>query len=40
VGPQQRLEVDFVADGRGAALFHCTRQLHSDFGLRARVDYT
>ena len=40
VGPQQRLEVDFVADGRGPALLHCTRQLHSDFGLRARVDYT
>jgi FtsP/CotA-like multicopper oxidase with cupredoxin domain len=40
VGPQQRLEVDFVADGRGSALLHCTRQLHSDFGLRARVDYT
>jgi FtsP/CotA-like multicopper oxidase with cupredoxin domain len=39
-GPQQRLEVDFVADGRGPALLHCTRQLHSDFGLRARVDYT
>jgi FtsP/CotA-like multicopper oxidase with cupredoxin domain len=40
VGPQQRLEVDFEADGRGPALLHCTRQLHSDFGLRARVDYT
>jgi len=40
VGPQQRLDVDFVADGRGPALLHCTRQLHSDFGLRARVDYT
>jgi FtsP/CotA-like multicopper oxidase with cupredoxin domain len=40
VGPQQRVEVDFEADGRGSALLHCTRQLHSDFGLRARVDYT
>lgn len=40
VGPHQRVEVDFVADGRGPALLHCTRQLHSDFGLRARVDYT
>ena len=40
VGPQQRLEVDFVADGRGPALLHCTRQLHSDFGLRTRVDYS
>ncbi|HEY2403937.1 MAG TPA: multicopper oxidase domain-containing protein [Steroidobacteraceae bacterium] len=40
VGPHQRVEVDFEADGRGPALLHCTRQLHSDFGLRARVDYT
>jgi FtsP/CotA-like multicopper oxidase with cupredoxin domain len=40
VGPHQRVEVDFETDGRGPALFHCTRQLHSDFGLRARVDYT
>jgi FtsP/CotA-like multicopper oxidase with cupredoxin domain len=40
VGPHERVEVDFVADGRGPALLHCTRQLHSDFGLRARVDYT
>jgi FtsP/CotA-like multicopper oxidase with cupredoxin domain len=39
VGPHQRVEVDFEADGRGPALLHCTRQLHSDFGLRARVDY-
>lgn len=40
VGPHQRLEVDFEADGQGPALLHCTRQLQSDFGLRARVDYT
>jgi FtsP/CotA-like multicopper oxidase with cupredoxin domain len=40
VGPHQRVEVDFEADGRGPALLHCTRQLHSDFGLRAHVDYT
>jgi FtsP/CotA-like multicopper oxidase with cupredoxin domain len=40
VGPHQRVEVDFEADGRGPALLHCTRQLHSDFGLRTRVDYT
>lgn len=40
VGPHQRVEVDFEADGRGPALLHCTRQLHSDFGLRARIDYT
>ena len=40
VGPHQRVEVDFEADGRGTALLYCTRQLHSDFGLRARVDYT
>jgi FtsP/CotA-like multicopper oxidase with cupredoxin domain len=40
VGPQQRLEVDFRADGRGTALLHCTRQLQSDFGLRALINYT
>jgi FtsP/CotA-like multicopper oxidase with cupredoxin domain len=40
VGPQQRLEVDFRADERGPALFHSTRQLQSDFGLRGRLDYT
>jgi FtsP/CotA-like multicopper oxidase with cupredoxin domain len=40
VGPHQRLEVDFRADGRGSALLHCTRQLHSDFGLRALINYT
>ncbi len=40
VGPRERVEVDFTADGRGPALLHCTRQLHSDFGLRARVDCT
>lgn len=40
VGPQQRLEVDFTADGSRSALLRCTRQLHSDFGLRAQVYYT
>jgi FtsP/CotA-like multicopper oxidase with cupredoxin domain len=39
VGPRQRMEVDFVADNRGPALFYCTRQLHRDFGLMALVDY-
>ena len=38
VGPQQRAEVDFRADGRGPALLHCTRQLQSDFGLRALIN--
>jgi FtsP/CotA-like multicopper oxidase with cupredoxin domain len=40
IGAQQRAEVDFLADGRGPALLHCTRQLHADFGLRALLDYT
>jgi FtsP/CotA-like multicopper oxidase with cupredoxin domain len=38
VGPRQQLEVDFVADNRGPALFYCTRQLHRDFGLMALID--
>jgi FtsP/CotA-like multicopper oxidase with cupredoxin domain len=40
VGARQQLEVDFVADSPGPALLHCTRQLHSDFGLVALIDYT
>jgi FtsP/CotA-like multicopper oxidase with cupredoxin domain len=40
VGPHQQVEVDFVADNPGPALFYCTRQLHRDFGLMALVDYT
>jgi len=40
VGPQQRVEVDFQADGRACALLHSTRQLQSDFGLRTLIDYT
>jgi FtsP/CotA-like multicopper oxidase with cupredoxin domain len=40
LGPRQQLEVDFVADNRGPALFYCTRQLHRDFGLMALIDYT
>lgn len=40
IGAQQRVEVDFLAEGRGPASFHCTRQLHADFGLRALFDYT
>jgi FtsP/CotA-like multicopper oxidase with cupredoxin domain len=40
IGARQRLEVDFVADSPGAALLRCTRQLHSDFGLVALIDYT
>jgi FtsP/CotA-like multicopper oxidase with cupredoxin domain len=40
IGPQQRVEVDFLAKGGGPALLHCTRQLHADFGLRALLDYT
>jgi FtsP/CotA-like multicopper oxidase with cupredoxin domain len=37
VGPQQRVEVDFVADFRGPALLHSTRQWHRDFGLMALI---
>jgi len=40
VGPQQRVEVDFRADGRGPALLHSTRQLQSDFGLMTVIEYT
>jgi FtsP/CotA-like multicopper oxidase with cupredoxin domain len=40
IGARQQLEVDFVADSPGAALLQCTRQLHSDFGLVALIDYT
>ncbi|MBS0422418.1 MAG: multicopper oxidase domain-containing protein [Proteobacteria bacterium] len=40
VGPQQRLEVDFRTAGGAAALLHCTRQLQSDFGLRALIEST
>jgi FtsP/CotA-like multicopper oxidase with cupredoxin domain len=40
VGARQTSEVDFVADSPGPALLRCTRQLHSDFGLVALIDYT
>ena len=40
IGAQQRVEVDFLAEGRGPAAFHSTKQLHADFGLRALFDYT
>jgi FtsP/CotA-like multicopper oxidase with cupredoxin domain len=40
LGPRQHLEVDFVADNEGPALFYCTRQLHRDFGLMALIEYT
>jgi FtsP/CotA-like multicopper oxidase with cupredoxin domain len=40
VGPHQQLEVDFVADSGGPALFYCTRQLHRDFGLMALIELT
>ena len=40
VGPQQRVEVDFQAQGCGPVLFHSTRQLQADFGLRGLIDYT
>src|SRR3981189_472293 len=40
VGPHQQLEIDFVADSGGPALFYCTRQLHRDFGLMALIELT
>jgi FtsP/CotA-like multicopper oxidase with cupredoxin domain len=40
IGPRRQVEVDFAADNPGPALFRCTRRLHGDFGLMARVDYT
>ena len=40
VGPRQQVEVDFVADNEGPALFYCTRQMHRDFGLMALIEYT
>jgi FtsP/CotA-like multicopper oxidase with cupredoxin domain len=40
IGARRQVEVDFVADGHGPALLHCTRQLHSDFGLVALLDHT
>ena len=39
VGAHQQIEVDFVADNRGPALLHCTRQLHRDFGLMGVIEY-
>ena len=39
IGAQRQVEVDFVADSRGPALLHSTRQFQSDFGLVALVDY-
>lgn len=40
IGARQTAEVDFVADSPGPALLRSTRQLHSDFGLVALIDYT
>ena len=40
IAPRQHMDVDFLADSPGCALLYCTRQLHRDFGLMARVDYT
>jgi FtsP/CotA-like multicopper oxidase with cupredoxin domain len=40
VGAGEQVEVDFVADNPGPALFYCTRQLHRDFGLMTLIDYT
>ncbi|MFL6606378.1 MAG: multicopper oxidase family protein [Steroidobacteraceae bacterium] len=37
VAARQQLEVDFVPNKPGPALFYCTRQLHRDFGLMALI---
>jgi FtsP/CotA-like multicopper oxidase with cupredoxin domain len=39
VGAHEQVEVDFLADSRGPALFYCTRQLHKDFGLMGLIEY-
>jgi FtsP/CotA-like multicopper oxidase with cupredoxin domain len=39
LGGFQELEVDFVADNPGPALFHCHQQLHMDFGFMALFKY-
>ena len=33
------LEIDFLADNPGPALFHCHMQDHQDFGFMALVKY-
>jgi FtsP/CotA-like multicopper oxidase with cupredoxin domain len=35
----QEVEIDFVADNPGLALFHCHQQLHMDFGFMTLFDY-
>jgi FtsP/CotA-like multicopper oxidase with cupredoxin domain len=39
VGGYQEVEVSFLADNPGLALFHCHQQLHMDFGFMTLFDY-
>lgn len=39
VQPNQRLDVDFVADNPGLTLFHCHNQLHMNFGFARLFRY-
>ena len=39
VRPNQRMEVDFVADNPGLTLFHCHNQLHMNFGFARLLRY-
>ena len=39
LGGFQELEVEFLADNPGLALFHCHQQLHMDFGFMALFKY-
>jgi FtsP/CotA-like multicopper oxidase with cupredoxin domain len=38
LGGYQEMDVDFLADNPGLALFHCHMQLHMDFGFMALFD--
>ena len=40
VPPKNIVEVDFLADHPGPALFHCHQQFHMDFGFMALMQYT
>jgi FtsP/CotA-like multicopper oxidase with cupredoxin domain len=39
VRPNQRMDVDFVADNPGLTLFHCHHQLHMNFGFARLLRY-
>ncbi|MBZ5513758.1 MAG: multicopper oxidase domain-containing protein [Acidobacteriia bacterium] len=39
IRPDERIEVDFVADNPGLTLFHCHQQLHMDYGFMRLFKY-